>query len=80
MKKEGLCFGCQQKGHLRRDCPKGKGSSSKTLPKSEGQAAAVETEDSKKNKQPPDLARQIQSLDNEGRENLLTSLLEHPDF
>jgi len=80
MKKEGLCFGCQQKGHLHCDCPKGNGSSSKTLPKSEGRAAAVETEDLKKNGQPPDLARQIRSLDDEGRENLLTSLLEHPDF
>ena len=80
MKKEGLCFGCQQKGHLRQDCPKGKGPNSKTQPKAEGRVAAVEADDSKEEGSPPDLARQIRSLDDEGRENLLTTLLENPDF
>ena len=80
MKKEGLCFGCQQKGHLRCDCPKGKGSNSRAQPKTEGQVAAVETDNSKEEGSPPDLARQIRSLDDEGRENLLTTLLENPDF
>ena len=80
MKKEGLCFGCQQKGHLRRDCPKGKGPNSRIPPKTEGRAATVDTKDSKKEGQTPDLAGQIRSLDDEGRENLLTTLLENPDF
>ena len=80
MKKEGLCFGCQQKGHLRRDCPKGKGPRSKAQPKAEGRVAAVEADNSKVEGSPPDLARQIRSLDDEGRENLLTTLLENPDF
>ena len=80
MKKEGLCFGYQQKGHLRHDCPKGKGSNSRAQPKTKGRVAAVETNDSKEEGSPLDLARQIQSLDDEGRENLLTTLLEQSDF
>ena len=80
MKKEGLCFRCQQKGHLCRDCPKGKGTNTRAQPKAEGRVVAVEADDSKEEGSPPDLARQIQSLDNEGRENLLTTLLKNPDF
>ena len=80
MKKEGLCFRCQQKGHLCWDCPKGKGTNTRAQPKAEGQVVAVEADDSKEEGSPPDLARQIRSLDDEGRENLLTTLLKNPDF
>src|SRR5258708_38926712 len=82
---EGRCFGCQQKGHLRKDCPKKppyKPTNSKPWEKAktstqEACAAKIEVTDETDTKK---LAKQVAHLDKRGKEDLFQVLLNGPDF
>src|SRR5260370_22620997 len=73
--KEGRCFGCQQKGHLQRDCPKKppyRPTNSKTwerakTPTQEACAAKIEIGDKTDTKK---LAKQVAHLNEKGKEDL----------
>jgi len=83
--KEGRCFGCQQKGHLCRDCPKKpsyKPANSKPwekakTPTQEACVAKIEIDDETNTKK---LAKQVAHLDERGKEDLFQVLLDGPGF
>ena len=82
---EERCFSCQQKGHLRWDCPKKppyKPTNSKPWEKAktltqEACAAKIEVADETDTKK---LAKQVAHLDERGKEDLFQVLLDGPDF
>ncbi len=82
---EERCFSCQQKGHLRWDCPKKppyKPTNSKPWEKAktltqEAFAAKIEVADETDTKK---LAKQVAHLDERGKEDLFQVLLDGPDF
>ncbi len=83
--KEGRCFSCQQKGHLRWDYPKKppyKPTNSKPwekakTPTQEARAAKIEVTDETNTKK---LAKQVAHLDKRGKEDLFQVLLDGLDF
>ena|SRR5258708_22176560 len=83
--KEGRCFDCQQKGHLRQDCPKkppykptnNKPWEKAKFPTQEAYAAKIEVGDETNTKK---LAKQVAHLDERGKEDLFQVLLNGPDF
>ncbi len=85
LREEGRCFGCQQKGHLRRDCPKkppyksanGKPWEKAKTPTQEAHAAKIEVGNETDTKK---LAKQVAHLDERGKEDLFQVLLDGPDF
>ena len=73
LKKEGRCFGCQKIGHMKKDCPDKNPTYKKPL------ARIAETEENEP-KESHKVARVIQSMDDQEREDLLDAMINDTGF
>ena len=77
-KKEGLCFKCNERGHLKRDCPKWPNKGNPPSPRTK--VRKVEVEDSSTTRNIPEMARSMAALGNNEQEELFNLLMEKEDF
>jgi len=75
LKKEGRCFYCQERGHMKSDCPK-----KNTTPKKPFARVAETEEEEELPKDGRKVARVIKSMGDQEREDLLDSMMNETGF
>jgi len=86
LRNERCCFRCQQKGHIKRDCPQkpqynaAKDNCWKGKPTTPSGIQSAKTTEPQKENDCGELVQKISKLDQDRRDDLFVALLERADF